>query len=236
MKRCYFVAVLSGFILPTLLFGASLTGTGVEKWGNAFDNRLILPQAAYPRQNADYPNNRSYTKIDAAGKPLPDTAMDWSCVRDDVTGLVWEVKTPDSGLHGKWHTYTWFNPDEKSNGGVEGREGEPDDITCGSPATVMDGCDTLKFVAAVNAAGWCGQKNWRLPSLDELASLADYGRFLPAIPQNYFPDIVMPAGFWTSSPSAAGPSYAWIVIFDDGYLGTCVKSWNYYVRLVRDNK
>jgi len=178
----------------------------------------------------------SFAKIDAGGNPLPNDAVSWNCVRDNNTGLLWEVKSADMGLHSKWHTYTWFNPDEGQNGGVEGREGEADDITCGSPAVVKEGCDTAKYVAAVNASGWCGHKDWRLPSVDELASLVDYNSFLPAISKNYFADIVMPAGFWTSSPSAAGPSYAWIVIFDDGYLGTCVKSWNYYLRLVRGNK
>ena len=235
MKRFPFLTGLILSFAPTLLFGAALTGTGVERWGDAADNRINKPQSAYPRQNADYPRKLSFTRIDLSGKPLPDDADSWSCVRDNVTGLVWEVKTTDSGLHGKWHTYTWFNPDEKQNGGVEGREGEPDDITCGTPAVVEAGCDTSKYVAAVNAAGWCGYKDWRLPTVDELASLVDYGSFLPAIPRKYFPDMVMPAGFWTSTPSAAGPSYAWIVIFDDGYLGTCVKSWNYYLRLVRDS-
>jgi hypothetical protein len=178
----------------------------------------------------------TFTKVDIGGKPLPDAAGSWNCVLDTKTGLLWEVKTADMGLHSKWHTYTWFNPDERQNGGVEGREGEPDDSTCGSPPVVRDGCDTEKYVAAVNASGWCGHKDWRLPTVDELASIIDYGRSLPAVAKNYFHDIVMPAGFWTSSPSAAGPSYAWIVIFDDGYLGTCVKSWNYYLRLVRESK
>lgn len=220
-------------VFPVLVSGAPLTGTGVKGWGDAVANRLPRSQAAFPRQDGDYSRPLSFTKLDGAGKSLADSATAWSCVRDNVTGLIWEVKSTDGGLHGKEHTYTWFNPDETANGGVEGREGEPDDLICGSPAVVPGGCDTQKYVAAVNAAGWCGSKDWRLPSVDELATLVDYGRSLPATPTAYFPDIIMPAGFWTSTPSAAGPSYAWIVIFDDGYLGTCVKSWNYYLRLVR---
>jgi hypothetical protein len=185
---------------------------------------------------ASLPVKPSFTKIAAAGTPLPDEAKSWSCVRDNATGLVWEVKTADGGLHSREHTYTWYNPVEALNGGVEGREGEADDSTCGSPPVVKEGCDTLKYVAAVNAAGWCGYRDWRLPTVDELGSLVDYGRHLPALSTAFFPDIIMPAGFWTSTTSAAGPSYAWIVIFDDGYLGTCVKSWNYYLRLVRGTK
>lgn len=199
---------------------------------------LLIPlfsSAAIEVSAAGTPKS-SLTKIDAAGKALPDAAQSWSCVRDNATGLMWEVKTADSTLHGKWHTYTWFNPDAKTNGGVEGREGEEGDVTCGTPAVLTDGCDTLNYVAAVNASGWCGNKDWRLPTVDELRTIVDYSSFLPAVSVKYFPDIVMPAGFWTSTPSAAGASYAWIVIFDDGYLGTCVKSWNYYLRLVRNNK
>jgi hypothetical protein len=203
---------------------------------------LLLPATAMaasrsvPVETSAKRSKPSYTKIDAAGKVLPENAATWSCVLDNASGLLWEIKTTDGGLHSKEHTYTWFNPDDATNGGVEGREGEPDDTTCGNPLAVKDGCDTRKYVAAVNAGGWCGHKDWRMPTVDELRGLVDYDSFLPALPGRFFPDIIMPAGFWTSTPSAAGPAYAWIVIFDDGYLGTCVKSWNYYLRLVRDNK
>jgi len=223
----------AALLLPCIASASPLTGTSVASWGDGSANRLPMKQAAFPRQDGDYTRQLSYTKIDAAGKPLADGAPSWNCVRDNVTGLIWEVKSSDGGLHGKEHTYTWFNPDETVNGGVEGREGDTGDVTCGLPPVVAEGCDTVKYVAAVNAAGWCGHRDWRLPTVDELSSIVNYGRSLPAISTDYFPDIVMPAGFWSSTPSAAGPSYAWIAIYDDGYLGTCVKSWNYYLRLVR---
>ncbi|KJV05075.1 fibronectin type III domain-containing protein [Methylocucumis oryzae] len=43
----------------------------------------------------------NFTKIDSAGKELPKTAKVWSCIKDNGTGLVWEVKTADAGLRDK---------------------------------------------------------------------------------------------------------------------------------------
>lgn len=207
--------------------------TGVVTWSTAKQNHMPTTRQDYPRQDADFPKSFSYTKLDSSGKDLPDNAASWSCVRDNLSGLVWEIKTPDNGLHGKSHTYTWYNPNSDINGGSEGTAGEPEDATCGNPATVAAGCDTEKFVSTVNAAGWCGKSDWRMPTVNELSSIANYGSSFPAISKNYFPDLIMPAGFWSASPYAANPNFAWIVIFDDGYVGSCVKSWAYYVRLVR---
>jgi hypothetical protein len=38
-------------------------------------------------------NPQSFTKIDASGTPVDPAATDWVVVRDNVTGLYWEVKT-----------------------------------------------------------------------------------------------------------------------------------------------
>lgn len=34
-----------------------------------------------------------YTKLDSDGNDLPDAALSWSCVQDNNSGLIWEVKT-----------------------------------------------------------------------------------------------------------------------------------------------
>ena len=52
--------------------------------------------------NSDGHAGFSYTKLDSNGKPLPDQTVDyattpWACVKDNVTGLIWEVKTDDGG-------------------------------------------------------------------------------------------------------------------------------------------
>ncbi len=59
-------------------------------------------------EDADYSiNPQSYTKLDANGNALPDSAATWAMVRDNVTGLIWENKTDDGGIHDKDNTYTW---------------------------------------------------------------------------------------------------------------------------------
>ena len=112
----------------------------------------------------------------------------WSCVRDNVSGLVWEVKTnaitPD--LRDKDWTYTWYNSDSSSNGGNAGSAGSN---TCGSTlAAYSNLCNTQNYVAAVNAATLCGASDWRLPSRKELLSLVHYGSSTPAIDSARFPN------------------------------------------------
>ena len=61
-------------------------------------------------EDADYIiNPPSYTKLDENGNELPDSATEWVMVRDNVTGLIWEVKTDDDTIHDKDDAYTWQN-------------------------------------------------------------------------------------------------------------------------------
>jgi hypothetical protein len=216
--------------------GLLLNDTGITTWGNATRNLLPTPQPGFPRQDADFTTAFSFTKLDANGKALPDTATDWSCVQDNRTGLIWEGKNAGNGLHGANHTYSWYNANGATNGGRVGMPGSPDDTTCGNPISVAAGCDTEKFVTAVNREGWCGFRDWRMPSIEELGSIVNYGRSMPAIDTAYFPNMPLPAGFWSATSFAPEPSFGWIVIFDEGLITHCVKSWAYYVRLVRDGR
>jgi hypothetical protein len=42
-------------------------------------------------------------------------------------------------------------------------------------------CDTEKYVSDVNAASLCGQSDWRLPSIEEVANIVHNNRVTPAI-------------------------------------------------------
>ena len=59
-------------------------------------------------EDSDYVlNPQSYTKLDENGNDLPDEATEWLMVRDNVTELIWEVKTDDGTIHDIDNTYSW---------------------------------------------------------------------------------------------------------------------------------
>ena len=58
----------------------------------------------------------SFTKVDKNGNNLPSSAGVWSCVRDNVTGLIWEAKTDAGDIHDKDNTHRWGDWDTLVNG------------------------------------------------------------------------------------------------------------------------
>ena len=213
-----------------------LNDTGIDWCANATQNFLVCPVAGFPEQDGDSGRDVthhddsdghagfSFTKLDGNGNPLSASAASWTCVRDNVTGLVWEIKTDDGGLRDKDSTYTWYNPDSTNNGGSAGYQNGG---SCTGSA-----CDTDGFVRAVNAQGLCGTRDWRLPSAVELLSIVSDDRYYPAIDTDWFPN-TQPGWFWSSSPTAGNSGYAWSVYFYDGGVGYGGKDGALYVRLVR---
>jgi hypothetical protein len=157
----------------------------------------------------------------------------WDCVRDNVTGLWWEVKRNDAThLRHLGHTYTWYSTDASTNAGFAGTSG-------GSTCTGLSDstrCNTQDLVTAVNAAGLCGKSDWRLPTLDELYTLSNTRVYNPAIDTDQFPN-TMSSFYWTGTTRASWTRYAWIVEFGSGFdywfSGEKVASNAQYVRLVR---
>lgn len=221
--------------LPPVVAG-QLNDTGITTCSDEGENDLACPVSGYPWQDAqdgrDATNNDdsdghagfSFTKLDSSGNPLPASANAWSCVSDNVTGLTWEVKTT-SGLRSQSNTYSWYNPDVNTNGGSAGAQNR-------GSCTGSD-CDTQGFVAAVNAQGLCGHRDWRLPSRFELMSIVSNDRWYPAIVTAWFSDTDSLGGwFWSSSPGARDPDLAWGVNFGDGGVNYLNMYSAGYVRLV----
>jgi hypothetical protein len=102
-------------------------------------------------------------------------------------------------------------------------------------------------VAWSAAADYCSSlslngRMWRVPSLNELASLVDEARVQPAVVTSAFPNTVSCGSttwFWANA-QYVGSSYGWGINFCDGYTGYnagASGAWNYfttaYVRCVR---
>lgn len=174
---------------------------------------LALPLSATAAQ----PNQ--LTKLDASGHALPATASTWSCVRDVVSGLVWEVKT-DNGLRGKDWTYTW--------GASAGSTRSCGDTLGGRT------CNTQNYIRAVNRVGLCGHHDWHLPTRRELMSIFGAGKSGPVIDTTYFPDTANDY-YWCADTYPFGPDGAWSVYFvSSTYAGN--RSNTLHLRLVRDGR
>ena len=192
-----------------------LNDSGITVCGNATDNRLDCPQTDFPNQDAqtgrDFDNNDdsdghagfSFTKVDVEGNALLANATIWSCVKDSVTGLTWEVKAPrgSGGLHDADNYYSWYDTNMANNAGYAGKQNGG---TCQG-----SGCDTLAYAQAMNSVSYCGYNNWRLPTVEELSSIVDYGRYNPAIDTDYFPSLDPRywEAFWSSSSASYHSSY-----------------------------
>lgn len=173
-------------------------------------------------QDANYHTSWiSFVKLDSAGNTLPDDAAEWSMIRDNVTGLTWEVKTGDGSVRDSSNTYTWHDSDPQTNGGKEGTPG--------------DGTDTEDFTKALNSVSFGGFSDWRLPTAKELSYIVSRGAYDPAVHTAYFPR-TEPSAYWTSDTDANFPDDAWRVNFVNGSLFSTYKSEACHARAVRGGK
>lgn len=222
--------------------GRYLNDTGITSCANETMNGVNC-DGAFPGQDAEFgtdvTNNDpadgrvgfSFTKLDGLGRPLADQSVSydvqlWSCVRDDVTGLIWEVKTDDTDFRDRNWTYSWYNSSGVDDGGVSGR---PNGGACHDSSN----CDTEKFLAILNAGDFCGASDWRIPTRGELVSIVDYGAAAPPfIDTDYFPNALAAGAYWTGS-TANSPSLKRIVTFYDGGSTNAPTSRRISLRAVR---
>jgi hypothetical protein len=74
---------------------------------------------------------------------------------------------------------------------------------------------------------------WRLPSMKELQTIVDDSHSFPAIDPNAFPSTPIDVPYWTSTPVAWQPGYAWYVLFNIGQSNhVAVGTIMYHVRCV----
>lgn len=133
----------------------------------------------------------------------------WSCVRDNLTGLVWEVKT-SSGPQQASTLFRWYSADASSNGGNMGSQ-DAGTLSCG-----LISCTTAAYVAYLNEIGWCGSRHWRLPTRQELSGIMLNRATTPVFDVSYFPTQPSDQLLWTSRSYAADPTLAWVLSSNSG--------------------
>ena len=177
-----------------------------------------------------------FVPLDEQGNPITrsadnaaDSTIEWPCVLDRKTGLIWEVKSRNPGLHHRHNTYSWFNPNPEQNGGLAGQPG-------GAECRARP-CDTNAFINISNKTGWCNAHDWRLPTREELRSLVNYATIYPGptLDTKAFPDAVAQF-FWSANPGSKNPDEAWGIGFAFGFDYTYYKSNQVHVRLVREQR
>ncbi|MBL0231363.1 MAG: DUF1566 domain-containing protein [Moraxellaceae bacterium] len=160
-----------------------------------------------------------FSKINTAGQKMTSNAPTWACVQDNTTGLMWEAKTTDGGIHDTSKTYAWYSTNYLSNGGDIGE--------------AKNGQNTDTFIKQVNTQKLCGYQDWRLPNKEELDSIINYGVFSPAIDTQYFAN-TQNSYYWTADSVANGTISAWAINFREGSeSASSYKGSMYYARLVR---
>ncbi len=205
--------------------------------------------ATYPGQDAESGRDVSaaddsdgragfaFIKLNAEGEPLANPAASyadspWDCLEDTTTGLVWEVKSDAADLGDRDDMYTWYQDNDQLNAGWAGNPGNAPSCFGYDMAMPASYCNTQAYVARINAAGYCGSQAWRLPSIEELRTIVDYG--VPGhIDGDYFVYNQI-AEYWSATPLAADRTRARVLGFADALGGLGHKGQARYIRLVRD--
>jgi hypothetical protein len=135
-------------------------------------------------------------------------------ITDINTGLMWEKLSDDGSIHDKDDQYTWTD------------------------------AFSVKVAALNGGGGFAGHTDWRLPNVNELQSLTNYGVQNPAVDAAFntscspsctvsMCSCTQPDFYWSASTLTPFPTSAWIEFFFNGAVGPCAKTEDNYVRLVR---
>ena len=162
-----------------------------------------------------------FVKLSNEGEILDFESPNWSCVLDQKTSLVWEVKSETEGLQYTMNTYTWFDGDS-------GRKNNMYSKNC----YWGEDCNTKSFIDDINEAQLCSYSNWRLPTRDELKTIINYYGDDILIDLDFFPN-TQKKTYWTSMTAKDNSSLAYEIPFFYGGSIVREKSIDTYIRLVR---
>lgn len=155
-------------------------------------------------------------------------------ILDRNTGLVWEKKSDDGGIHDQDDSYPWdeaFDYVDALNN------------ICANDETVD--CSVDADCAGVGGGcGFAGERDWRLPNAKEIQSIMNYEVFAPSVSSAFNNNCTAGATVltgsctatsltWTSTTFARNPSSAWDGFFRGGFVTASPKNNLLRVRAVR---
>jgi hypothetical protein len=204
-----FGAILSLVFEVAPLFGWPVPDTGQTTCYNDVGAVIVCPRPGerFYGQDGNFTiNPLSYTKLDGNGNSLPFSATSWSLVRDNVTGLIWEVKTDDGSIHDRDDMYDWYAADKEFIASLN------DVRFCRSSDWRLPTIKELTYLVDYNIP---------YPG--------------PTIRTAYFPHTVGGL-YWSSTPHACDPDDAWLNCFYYGYNYRYYTLSHYFVRAVRGGR
>lgn len=225
--------------------------TGPEEWDGTYEGlKNIKTNAATVTVPVGV-----YYRVVGSSDPLP-TAPVAKTGADDLGGYT--ETSGEDGHAGMRRGVAWPNPrfTDNSDGTVT------DNLTgliwlknANVPGTTRNWSTALSDVAQLNTDGTMNgnsagdtsdggghQTDWRLPNVQELQSIVDYGLYNPAVPDaagtgqwsagDPFSN-VQSAQYWSSTTRAVSTSTGWFVYLYDGTVSQASKTAAYYVWPVR---
>jgi hypothetical protein len=208
MKSLIVVCALL-LVLPCMAWAVDcpVPDTGqIKCYDDSVEITCPSPGEPFYGQDVQYITNpQSCTKLDANSNDLPDTATEWVMVKDNVTGLIWELKTDDDSIHDKDDRYSWQDAQD----------------------VFIDALNTANF------GGYDDWRMPNITELSSLFN-SNTPLPGPTINTEYFPNTVSSI-YWSSTSYAINPGVAWYVSFANGYMLYFYynKSNTFYVRAVR---
>ncbi len=130
-----------------------------------------------------------FLKLDRWGAPLSDMSLDWhyagdetsnekwSCLLDNHTGLTWQVWQTAEQVGSAYiagnvlDLFSWYDPEMPAS-----HRGFSDiEARCSGYVAGASECNSHEAVERLNQSNYCGFSDWRMPSVEELRSILNYG-------------------------------------------------------------